>query len=203
MLDEIKVVSNQNISVEMFLIRLLYVKKFNPENTFNENFSSDVKFEKNLSSNQINNKNFASTIDQIKNITQTDELKFEKKQDTFNHKIKSINDLIDLCNEKKEMSLKYELETNVKLVSFDNKLIEISFNDNLNKNFIKDLTSKLFEWTSERWIITLTKELGSSPIKQKIKNEKEKIHSSFKKTDEYKKLKKMIDDIELIDITEQ
>ena len=41
------------------------------------------------------------------------------------------------------MSLKYELETNVKLVSFENKLIEISFNDNLNKNFIKDLTSKL------------------------------------------------------------
>ena len=47
------------------------------------------------------------------------------------------------------MSLKYELETNVKLVSFENKLIEISFNDNLNKNFIKDLTSKLFEWTSK------------------------------------------------------
>ena len=203
MLDEIKVVSNQNVSVEMFLIRLLYVKNFNPKSISDENISPDAKFEKNLSSNQINNKNFASTIDQIKNITQTDELKFEKKQDSLNHKIKSINDLIDLCNEKKEMSLKYELETNVKLVSFDNKLIEISFNDNLNKNFIKDLTSKLFEWTSERWIITLTKELGSPPIKQKIKNEKEKIHSSFKKTDEYKKLKKMIDDIELIDITEQ
>ena len=161
MLDEIKVVSNQNVSVEMFLIRLLYVKNFDPKSTSDENILPDAKFEKNLSSNQINNKNFASTIDQIKNITQTDELKFEKKQDTFNHKIKSINDLIDLCNEKKEMSLKYELETNVKLVSFDNKLIEISFNDNLNKNFIKDLTSKLFEWTSERWIITLTKELGS------------------------------------------
>ena len=31
MLDEIKVVSNQNVSVEMFLIRLLYVKNFNPK----------------------------------------------------------------------------------------------------------------------------------------------------------------------------
>ena len=181
----------------MYLMRLIYLNPFKQRMDI-ENDKTKLSVEKDLNYTTKND-----AIDQIKNITQTDELKFEKKQDTFNHKIKSINDLIDLCNEKKEMSLKYELETNVKLVSFENKLIEISFNDNLNKNFIKDLTSKLFEWTSERWIITLTKELGSPPIKQKIKNEKEKIHSSFKKTDEYKKLKKMIDDIELIDITEQ
>ena len=58
MLDEIKVVSNQNVSVEMFLIRLLYVKNFNPKSTSDENILPDAKFEKNLSSNQINNKNF-------------------------------------------------------------------------------------------------------------------------------------------------
>ena len=111
-----------------------------------------------------------------------------------------MHDLINLCIEKKEMSLKYELETNVKLVSFNKNLIEISFNDDLNNNFIKDLTTKLFEWTSQRWIITLTKELGSPPIKQVIQSEKDKIYCNFKKTNEYQKLKNLINDIELIDI---
>lgn len=202
MLDEIKVVSNQDISVEMFLIRLLYLKQFNIDKISGHDIKFDEKDAKNLSSKKTNDKNVTSTVDQIKNITQTDELKLEKKNDSFNYEIKSMHDLINLCIEKKEMSLKYELETNVKLVSFNKNLIEISFNDDLNKNFIKDLTTKLFEWTSQRWIITLTKELGSPPIKQVIQKEKDKIYSNFKKTNEYQKLKNLIDDIELIDIKE-
>ena len=200
MLDEIKVVSNQDISVEMFLIRLLYLKQFNIDKISGQDIKFDEKDAENLSSKKINDKNVISTVDQIKNITQTDELKLEKKNDSFNYEIKSMHDLINLCIEKKEMSLKYELETNVKLVSFNKNLIEISFNDDLNKNFIKDLTTKLFEWTSQRWIITLTKELGSPPIKQVIQSEKDKIYSNFKKTNEYQKLKNLIKDIELIDI---
>ena len=200
MLDEIKVVSNQDISVEMFLIRLLYLKQFNIDKISGHDIKFDEKDADNLGSKKINDKNLTSTVDQIKNITQTDELKLEKKNDSFNYEIKSMHDLINLCIEKKEMSLKYELETNVKLVSFNKNLIEISFNDDLNKNFIKDLTTKLFEWTSQRWIITLTKELGSPPIKQVIQNEKDKIYFNFKKTNEYQKLKNLINDIELIDI---
>ena len=200
MLDEIKVVSNQDISVEMFLIRLLYLKQFNIDKISGHDIKFDEKDTDNLGSKKINDKNLTSTVDQIKNITQTDELKLEKKNDSFNYEIKSMHDLINLCIEKKEMSLKYELETNVKLVSFNKNLIEISFNDDLNKNFIKDLTTKLFEWTSQRWIITLTKELGSPPIKQVIQNEKDKIYFNFKKTNEYQKLKNLINDIELIDI---
>ena len=58
------------------------------------------------------------------------------------------------------MKLKYELEKNVNLVSFEKNRIEISFNDNLDKNFVKDLSLKLFEWTGERWIITFSKSKG-------------------------------------------
>ena len=39
---------------------------------------------------------------------------------------------------KKEIKLKYELEKNVNLVSFENQRIEISFNENLDKDFIKN-----------------------------------------------------------------
>ena len=40
----------------------------------------------------------------------------------------------------KEMELKYDLERNVKLVKFENGKIDINFNENLNKNFIKKLS---------------------------------------------------------------
>ena len=43
------------------------------------------------------------------------------------------------------MKLKFELENNVNLVSFSNNRIEISFNEKLSNNFVKDLSEKLIE----------------------------------------------------------
>jgi DNA polymerase-3 subunit gamma/tau len=48
-----------------------------------------------------------------------------------------------------------------------NQRIEISFNEDLDKDFIKDLSSKLYEWTNERWIITLSKIKGQPSKKRK------------------------------------
>ena len=79
------------------------------------------------------------------------------------------------CVDKKEIGLKYELENNVNLVSFEKNRIEISFNDSLDKNFVKDLSLKLFEWTQERWIITLTKNKGEITIKEKQANKKNQL----------------------------
>ena len=59
------------------------------------------------------------------------------------------------------------------LLSFENQRIEISFNEDLDKDFIKDLSTKLFEWTNERWIITLVK-LKDSHLKKKKKLTKKK-----------------------------
>ena len=84
-----------------------------------------------------------------------------------NLQIKTFDDLIDVCNFKKEIKLKYELETNVNLLSFDNQRIEISFNEKLEKNFIKNLSSKLYEWTNNRWIISLSKKNGEPSKKEK------------------------------------
>ena len=67
----------------------------------------------------------------------------------------------------KELKLKYELEKNVSLVSFKDKKIEISFNENLDKNFVKELSLKLFEWTGQRWIIAFSNKIGQLPKKQK------------------------------------
>ena len=72
----------------------------------------------------------------------------------------------------KEMKLKYELEKNVNLVGFYKNRIEISFNDNLDKNFVKDLSLRLFEWTGQRWIIAFSKTQGELSVKEKKENKK-------------------------------
>ena len=98
------------------------------------------------------------------------------------------------------MSLKYDLETNVNLVKFENKKIEISFNENLDKNFIKILSSKLLEWTNERWIIALSKEKGNISEKELKKKKNDIIVDNLKKTDEFKKVQEIFKDAIFEDI---
>ena len=98
------------------------------------------------------------------------------------------------------MKLKYELENNVNLVSFSNTNIEISFNDKLNKSFVKDLSEKLYDWTKNRWLISFTKEKGEMSEKEKKNILKKKKISEYKGSSEYKKLIQALPDIELIDI---
>ena len=110
--------------------------------------------------------NFESkAINQIKNITQEKKNKPDTQTDIKadeNNLIRSFEQLLKICSEKKEIKLKYELEKNVNLVRFEKNRIEISFNDQLAKDFVKDLSLKLFEWTNERWIITFSKEKGKA-----------------------------------------
>ena len=92
-------------------------------------------------------------VNQIKNIVQEEKQKPEVKSEIKainKNLINSFDDLLSVCTSKKEIKLKYELEKNVNLVSFEKNRIEISFNDNLDKNFVKDLSLKLFEWTGQR-----------------------------------------------------
>ena len=109
------------------------------------------------------------TIGQMKSIAQEKQLDQDSQNEKKNKElsINSFKELLEICNLKKEVKLKYELEKNVNLVSFENQRMEISFNDELDKDFIKILSSKLYDWTSKRWIITLSKEKGDLSIKQK------------------------------------
>ena len=202
-LGELDMVSNQNIAIEMFLLRLMYLKKINIEPQIIEkkdlNEKKVLKNDK-LTVNNDNNVNLKSkTISQIKNISQP---KNETKLIKDEIQINEFNDLIMLCNEKKEIKLKYELENNVNLVNFENNRIEISFNDNLDKSFVKDLSEKLFQWTNKRWIISFSKEAGMPSKKQ---DEKKKKDDLLKRADESMEYKKIIDafpDAKLIEIDE-
>ena len=204
-IEELEIVSNQNLSIEMFLMRLMHLSS--------SNLTDEIVVEKNyqkINENQIENQSILSeldknkeTINQIKNITQEKKDKPQMLSDVKAEEkflIDSFDKLLIICNQKKEMKLKYELEKNVNLVRFEKKIIEISFNDNLDKNFVKDLSLKLFEWTDKRWIITLSKNKGEMSIKEKEKNKKSELINNLKKTELYKKVLKKFPDADLTDV---
>ncbi len=143
------------------------------------------------------------TIDQIKNITQEKKSKpkIQPKVKGLDEKqIVTFKDLLEVCIEKKEAKLKYELEKNVNLVKFEKNIIEISFNENLDKNFVKDLSLKLLEWTGERWIISFSKIKGEISIKDKEKNKINQLLDSVKNTEIYNNILKKFPDANLTDV---
>jgi DNA polymerase-3 subunit gamma/tau len=177
---------------------------------------SSIKLKKNIDQelkndqgdNQRDNKekefeNDSKIVDQIKNIVQEEKHKPEVKPEIkaiYKNLINSFDDLLDVCTQKKEIKLKYELEKNVNLVKFEKNRIEISFNDNLDKDFVKDLSSKLFEWTDERWIITFSKSKGDMSVKEKQKNKKDELINEVKSLEIYNMVMKKFPDAELIGV---
>ena len=194
-IDELEIVSNPNLSVEMFLVRLIYLKGSKiKEDINNESLVSSIKKE------TVKIDKTVETVNQIKNVSQEDKIDPKLETNKKKTEISSFQGLINLCNERKEMKLKYELETNVNLVSFENFRMEISFNDNLDKDFIKELSHKLFEWTGSRWIITLSQKKGEISTKEKDQINQRQIFEQVKKSDIYKKVLEILPDAELIDV---
>ena len=194
-IKEITMVSNKNLLIEMFLIQLMYLKnqkktndkmKLHPENNFSQT-ENNIKIKKN------------DSVSQIKNIKQEDDEK-EKQNLEKSSNITSFDKLIQTCIDKKEIRLKYELENNVNLVSFSQNRIEISFNQKLNKEFVKQLSDKLFEWTNERWIILFSNEKGEISKKVEKKLSKDNYINNYKNSNEYNYIVKLLPDIELVDI---
>ena len=196
-LGELDIVSNQNLSIEMFLLRLIHLVGFKPKNEKEDDLIKNDQ--KNISSQIL----VKETVNQIKNVAQEKKIKPQTEIESKAIKevsISSFNELLNICYSKKEIKLKYELEKNVNLVKFENDRIEISFNDNLDKNFVKDLSTKLLEWTNRRWIISFSKNKGELSIKDKEKKRKIEIIENSKKSNLYKDMIDFFPDAELIDV---
>jgi DNA polymerase-3 subunit gamma/tau len=196
-LDELAIVSNQHLSMEMFLLRLMHLSSIKlQKNTDINSVSEDPVIDK-----EINDQ--SKPIDQIKNIYQEEKSKPEIHKEVKSEKkifINSLEKLIQTCLDKKEIKLKYELEKNVNLVKFEKNIIEISFNENLDKNFVKDLSSKLFDWTGERWIISFSQLKGDVSMREKKQKIKKSLMDEAKNSKIYKDVIKNFPDAELTDI---
>jgi len=202
-LEELDIVSSQHLSIEMFLIRLMHLSGLKQKSEINIDQNLTQKKTSLKENDDVEIRASTQTLDQIKNITQekkTKPLLSDDAKGIERLEINSFENLLEVCNLKKEIKLKYELEKNVNLVRFDNPRIEISFNDNLDKDFVKDLSTKLFEWTNKRWIITFSKSKGQMSVKEKEKNLKKELIDKAKQSDLYKKVIEKFPDAELVDV---
>ena len=209
-MDDLRVVGNENLTLEMYVMQLMHVKSIGYKDDMIEEASSngDALGSKTISSTDDNDdkkiksvfKNQLKSTEQIKeNLVKSPELKSKPLQ---NSTIKTFHDLVRTANEEKEVELKYDLERNVRLVSFVPGKINITFNEKLNKNFIKTLTEKLLKWTGERWIISLSKEEGEKTVYEKTLSDKKNKLEEAKNSEIVKSVLSAFPDARLIDVTE-
>ena len=209
-IDDLKIVSNENLSLEMFIMQLLHLKNIDEVKEMDDTLNVKPKIQENLQGEKIEDKKVETsftnkTKNQLKSTNQikTSPLKSSKFQDEKQKiEITSFQNLIELANKYKEIELKYDLERNVKLVSFNKGKIDISFNEKLNKDFIKNLTEKLLEWTGERWIISLSKNSEAKSVYEKNIEAKSNFIDEFKKGKIAKEIETAFPDAKLIDIQE-
>ena len=218
-IEELSIVTNPILSLEMLVVRLIHLKDMpsfeNTLESFNKNNLnlSDENSNQTIENNEDKKNNLRneetettnSSKEQIKNIRQTKpELSSLSSKNApegeAKEKILSFEDLIYLSSKKKEIELKYDLEKNVNLIKFSEGKIDISFNENLGKNFVRNLSEKLHLWTGKRWVITLTKIKGEMTFFEKETQKKKQLLDNEKNSETYKKIKTIFSDAELIEV---
>ena len=210
-IDDLRIIGNENLTLEMYIMQLVHLKKIQEKAEYinetsvtstNQDQFLDKKSNENTLETNISNK----TKKQLKS---TDQIKTSQIKNLDNQtlapkiQIKSFQDLINQSKKEKEIELKYDLERNVKLVSFNKGKIDISFNEKLNKNFIKTLSDKLFKWTGERWIISLSKNNVAKSIYEKNLENKNEMMLDFKKTKIAKDMEIAFPDAKLTSVQEE
>ena len=210
-IDDLRIIGDENLTLEMYVMQLIHLRNLdNTNEIINENNIQSEK-KSNLSGKKLDEKNLETNLsnqakNQLKNINQvkTNPVKSLSGDDNISKfEITNFQNLILKANQEKEIELKYDLERNVKLVSFNRGKIDISFNEKLNKNFIKNLTEKLLQWTGERWIISLSKNTDAKSIYEKnLENNRDKIEE-FKKSEVSERIQTMFPDAKLINIIDE
>ncbi|MDC3157161.1 DNA polymerase III subunit gamma/tau [Candidatus Pelagibacter bacterium] len=209
-IDDLRIVGNENLTLEMYIMQLVHLKNIDTRKE-TQNLETNQQSDESLVGKKIDDKPLETNIpNQVKNqLKSTDQIKTNpvknllKDNQSTKIEITSFQDLIDQANKEKEIELKYDLERNVKLVSFNKGTIDISFNEKLNKNFIKNLTEKLLLWTGERWIISLSKNADAKSVYEKNLEDKSNKVEEFKKSKIAQDIQKAFPDAKLIDLKEE
>jgi DNA polymerase-3 subunit gamma/tau len=207
-IEELNFMPNPFLSFQMLLIRLAHLKNMpDPQALTEQDFDDDDESELHSASPELIEESGVSRT-RIKNTIQEKKEVQKTKPDILNinsenRPIQSFQDLVNLANSQKEIELKFDLERNVRLVKFEQGKIDISFNESLSKDFIKNLSQKLNDWTGKRWIITLSKEEGQTTIYEIKSKLKEELLNEMKKSEVYKKIMEAFPDAELVDVQEE
>ena len=212
-IDDLRVVGNENLTLEMYIMQLVHLKNIETHKAVSDNniANNENLRQKSLVGEDIKEENLETNLStRVKNqLKNTDQIKTNPIKNLTSEigktkiEITSFQDLLDQAKKEKEVELKFDLERNVKLVSFNRGKIDISFNEKLNKNFIKNLTEKLLLWTGERWIISLSKNNDAKSLYEKNIEQKSYKLAEFKKSDLAKQMEEAFPDAKLVDIQEE
>jgi DNA polymerase-3 subunit gamma/tau len=210
-IEELNFMPNPFLSFQMLLIRLAHLKNMpDPQSIMqNSDFDDDEEDKEKIeNTSEIIKPEGLISKTQIKNTIQEKKELPKIKPEILNeintnNSIQSFQDLLDLTDKHKEIELKFDLERNVRLVKFEQGKIDISFNENLSKDFIKNISNKLNEWTGKRWIISLSKDEGETTVYEKKNQQKIELLEQIKQSEIYKKIMATFPDIELIDVKDE
>ncbi len=209
-LDDLRIVGNENLTLEMYIMQMIHLRNLDERKDiiFNEEKiieNQKINFDEMNDENTLENKFSNKPKNQLKNTDQIKSKLINQKsieEEKLKIEINSFQDLIHQANKNKEIELKYDLERNVKLVSFKRGNINISFNEKLNKSFIKNLSEKLLDWTGDRWIISLSKNNEAKSIYEKHLESKNNEIQKFENSSKVKEIKGAFPDAKLIDFGE-
>ena len=209
-IDDLRFIGNENLMLEMYIMQLTHIKSLDENKVITEE-KEIINSQESVSKKKIEEKSIEKKIpNQIKNqLKNTDQIKTNPVKKPFSERTESkfeianFQDLINLAHRDKEIELKYDLERNVKLVNFNKGKLNISFNEKLNKNFIKNLSEKLLNWTGERWIISLSKNTEAKSVFEEKLEIQNNLINEFKTSKIAKDISNAFPDARLDDLKEE
>jgi DNA polymerase-3 subunit gamma/tau len=155
--EELNYSPNQYYSLDMIVIKLLYISDMpSPSDLIKQ--VDELKKKPNVIASENVSVKTSETVEQN------------------NTSPNSFMEVVNLFGKNKEVIIFGKLQHSVNLVSFEQGKIKLKLNNGLNKEFLKEVSKKLSLFTGENWVIEESKDIGEMSImEQQIKAyEKEK-----------------------------
>jgi DNA polymerase-3 subunit gamma/tau len=80
--------------------------------------------------------------------------------------IKSLTDIVALAESHRDMAMKVMLRQYVRPVRIEDGKIEVALTSDAPRTLLNDLSIRLLDWTGKRWVVSLSREEGSSTLAQ-------------------------------------
>jgi DNA polymerase-3 subunit gamma/tau len=77
-----------------------------------------------------------------------------------------LEDIVRLAQVHRDIQLKTALERDVRLVRFEQGSIEFSLEQGASPQLAQHLMRRLQEWTEQRWMVVISREVGAPTLKQ-------------------------------------
>ena len=116
--------------------------------------------------------------------------------------LKSYEDVLALCSQKRDVQLRMHLEDDVSLISFQPGRIEVFPLEGAPKGLAGDLGRKLSEWTGERWVVSVGREMGARPVGEVIRAERQRRIDEAAKDPAIAPLLEAFPDAKIIDVSD-